>query len=122
MLKKTSKIVGTLLIFSMFLSMNMISVSAQTDANNSSGDLPVSVNFVYISSFMNSFDITDSDKASVASKTTADNFDEVHISGLLQQYTGVQWKTIKTWYMETSDTDGFSETYFVVINTQYFNK
>ncbi len=120
MLKRFSKVIVGLLVLSMFFSMNTISASAQTDLGSVAEYIPVSVNFVYISSFKNSFDISSSGQVSITSKVSAYDIDEMHVSGLLQQYTDGQWKTIKTWYMETSGTnDTLSGTCYVSSGYEY---
>jgi len=120
MLKRFSKVIVGMLVLSMFFSMNTISASAQTGAGSAAEYVPVSVNFVYISSFKNSFDISSSGLVSITSKASAYDIDEMHVSGLLQQYVNGQWKTIKTWYMETSGTnDILSGTCYVASGYDY---
>lgn len=120
MFKGLKRVISGLLILTILLSLNWMTVEAKQPKDINKDDEIIHVEFTYITMFKNDFEISDSGKSSVATTLRSYNVDEVHITGYLQQYTNGEWKTIKTWSSEASgNSDEFSGSWYVASGYSY---
>ena len=76
--------------------------------------------YTNISRFRNELTIDSFGKATVTSELLARNCDEVSINACLQQYSGGQWTTIKSWSTyQYGTTVNLNESLYVASGYQY---
>jgi len=120
MYKGFKRLLPSMLILVIILSVGSISVEAKQPKDKKNDEKIIQARFAYIDLFQNSFDIEENGKASFSTILWARNVDEVKVYGYLQQYKDGKWKTIKTWSNEANGTECYlSSSWYVASGYSY---
>jgi len=120
MYKCFKRLLSSMLILVIILSVGSIPVDAKQTKDSKKDEEIVQAKFAYIDLFQNSFDIEDNGKSSFSTILWARNVDEVKVYGYLQQYKDGKWKTIKTWSNQANGTECYlSSSWYVASGYSY---
>ncbi|GEM_PF-397224 len=120
MCKGFKKLLSSMLILVIILSVGNVPVDAKQTKDSKKDKEIIQTRFAYIDLFQNSFDIEDNGKSSFSIILWARSVDEAKVYGYLQQYKDGKWKTIKTWSNEANGTECYlSSSWYVASGYSY---